>query len=341
MKSHVTIIGWLILVMLMITVLVGVYGVGDEPSKDLSITIPHLEGATLGSYVDDLRDDQWVFKTQEEGIWPRFSVKSEEAAGLSAAFWSLDVKIEVYRLDKPKNYIYMGEASLAIVTDGVPIKTDLDVPLGVPLPAAPKPTLYYAVITFTHWTRAVVEQISGSFNIYVFVDLLEEICGLTIGFWKTNAEKDLDLNKGRAQVNQTDYIDLLECVNDTYGSLINDWGDWRMGGAIDSEDLEWGLHWLSYGAYNPDTGEWTKPEAKNATVKARAQLLALLLTACYKGSDYTDAWLMVEGYEGLGWQKVSDWISYIIFQYNAADYKAVYDIANYLNEHCALLPVDP
>lgn len=162
----------------------------------------------------------------------------------------------------------------------------------------------------------------------IFVDKVEEVCGLTIGFWKTNAAKDLELKRGKAQVGYNDYLELLACVNG-YGGEIGDWTSWNITGTRDG--LEWALHWLSYGAYKPGEG-WTNPEASDPQVKARAQLLALLLTACYKGSVYTSADLSVPGYNGL--KTISDWIEYIIAHYNNDHYKIVYEIANYLNENC-------
>ena len=183
----------------------------------------------------------------------------------------------------------------------------------------------------------------------IFVDKMEcrLVCGLTIGFWKTNAAKDLELNNGHAQVDKGEYLMLLDCVNNTYGSDIDDWAEWGIGNhstAMTDDDLEYALHWLSYGAYQPKegagTGAWTKPSASDPKVKARAQLLALLLTACYKGSTYTDAWITMPG--SVTWKAVSDWISEIICKYNM-NYLLVYAMANYLNEHCAfaLVVVDP
>ncbi len=177
--------------------------------------------------------------------------------------------------------------------------------------------------------------IASSF-IGVFTDapkVEENLCGLTIGFWKTNAAKDLGLKHGKPQVKMDEYEDLLECVNTTYGSGIDDWSEWNITSLADDEDLEWALHWLSYGAYDPDTDEFTNPEASNPQVKARGQLLALLLTACYK-EDYIGAIISVPGYD-YGMKTISEWISQIISEYNEGHFNVVHEIANYLNEHCA------
>ena len=173
----------------------------------------------------------------------------------------------------------------------------------------------------------------------IFVDKLEYVCGLTIGFWKTNAAKDLGLIKGTPQVLKDPYLGLLGCVVDGYSGDISDWGEWGISKPIDNVDLKWALHWLSYGAYDPTTNGFTLPEASNSTVKARAQLLALLLTACYKGSSYTNGLITIPGYDGP--HPISYWIDLIIGYYNSGDYETVYYLANYLNEHCALSPVDP
>ena len=168
----------------------------------------------------------------------------------------------------------------------------------------------------------------------IFVDKVEPVCGHTIGFWKTNAAKDLKLNKGKAQVNKADYLALLDCVDSTYSSEIGDWAEWNISSPSDVTDLKWALHWLSYGAYQPGTNSWDNPDASNPLTKARAQLLSLLLTACYKGTNYTDAWISVPGYNV--WSTVSEWIEEIFYHYNMGHYKIVYKLANYLNENCAL-----
>lgn len=174
----------------------------------------------------------------------------------------------------------------------------------------------------------------------IFVDKLEQVCGLTIGFWKTNAAKDLRLNKGKAQVDAAEYMSLLPCVYRALSGSITDSNDWNISPPWSREDLRWALHWLSYGAYELDgTWGWTTPEASDPQVKARAQLLALLLTTCYKGPAYTGALIAVPGYDGL--MTVADWIHRVIRYYNAGLYDDAYEIANYLNEHCALSPVDP
>ena len=174
----------------------------------------------------------------------------------------------------------------------------------------------------------------------IFVDKIKTcVCGLTIGFWKTNAAKDLGLITGRPQVPKDPYLSLLGCVGSKYGVSIDDWSAWKI--TANTAGLKWALHWLSYGAYVPSVG-WTNGDASNPIVKARAQLLALMLTACYKGANYLDAWIYVPGVPGHAQpMTISDWISYIIGQYNADHYKDVYYIANYLNNHCAMLPIDP
>jgi len=160
------------------------------------------------------------------------------------------------------------------------------------------------------------------------------VCGHTIGFWKTNAAKDLQLIRGEAQVDRTAYLGNLSCVDTTYGLEILDWVEWGISSPAGDTELEWALHWLTYGAYDPGIG-WTTPEASDPQVKARAQLLALLLTACYKGLDYTDAWIWVPQYGG--WATISQCMDDVINHYNLGHYGFAYYIGSYLNEHCALL----
>ena len=165
-------------------------------------------------------------------------------------------------------------------------------------------------------------------------DACTVVCGQTIGFWGANAAKDLDLIRGKAQVDKPTYLSVLDCVDTSYGPDIVDWVEWHISSPAGDMELEWALHWLRYGAYEPGTG-WTKPNASDPQVKARGQLLALLLTACHKGSDYTDAWARVPKYGG--WMTVSQWIDDTINHYNLGHYDIAYDVANHLNEHCALL----
>ena len=179
----------------------------------------------------------------------------------------------------------------------------------------------------------------------IFVDKLDcaQFCGLTIGFWKTNAAKDLKLRRGHAQVDKDTYLEVLDCVNDTFGNLIGDWSDWGIGNhgtTMTEDDLEYALHWLSYGAYRPEDGDclgcWKKPLARDIQVKARAQLLALLLTVCYKHSSmYGYALIQIDD----DWFKISE----LIDKYNDGDYSWVYSTANYINENCGWLfgVVDP
>jgi len=173
----------------------------------------------------------------------------------------------------------------------------------------------------------------------IFVDRVETVCGKTIGFWKTNAAKILDILNGKPQITRTRYLRLLNCVVDRYAPRINDWynnavrlGDWRIEAPYNNYDINWAYIWLSYGKTQPAL------KANDAKVKARAQLLALMLTACHKGSDYTDAWFSVPGYGGP--MPISDWIRQVIRRYNAGQYKAVYKIAVYLNQNCGLLPLN-
>ncbi len=187
----------------------------------------------------------------------------------------------------------------------------------------------------------IIIVIASSF-LSVFTDapkVGEELCGISKGFWKTNAEKDLSditRKKGNAQVDKKTYLGILDCVNsEDYAGDIDDWLEWKIGSPAVDADLEWALHWLSYGEWDPIEDDWTKPKAKNPQVKARGQLLALLLTACYRGTEYTDASISVPGYNNGEWQTVLNWISDIIGYYNEGDYDGAHYIANYLNEHCA------
>ncbi len=254
------------------------------------------------------------------------------------SIYAYDYEREINGKDwRPSQTVYITDAAGKILASGKMSGTEFDEGI----------YLHFLVCGPTKIIVHVVKD-EASINVTVsgiFVDKVKLVCGLTIGFWKTNAAKDLELIKGRAQVDKDEYLALLNCVNDTYGGLINDWEEWGIGNhstTITDDDLEYALHWLSYGAYQPKegsgTGTWTRPNARDPKVKARAQLLALLLTACYKGSNYKDAWATMPGSDT--WQKISDWILQIIYEYNN-NYLLVYEMASYLNENYALLPVDP
>jgi len=185
----------------------------------------------------------------------------------------------------------------------------------------------------------------------IFVDCLkqtQELCGHTIGFWKTNASKDLGLQrKAYAQVTYLEYLSLLSCVNTNYGPQIGDWSEWGIGGTIDRADLEWALHWLSYGAWNPVTHKWVIPDANDMQTKARGQLLSLLLTKCWynaQGLPYADAKITIPCHADLGALTISQWINILFWLYNDGIpdvswdlvYQHVELIADYINNHCAI-----
>jgi hypothetical protein len=160
-----------------------------------------------------------------------------------------------------------------------------------------------------------------------------ETCGLTIGFWKTNAAKDLSLIRGHAQVRLNDYYALLGCVVDSFSGSFTDWSQWNITKPIGSTDLKWALHWLSYGAYKPGTG-WNNPESSDPKVKARGQLISLMLTSCYKGDSYTNALIKIDD----SVKTVAEWTADAIEFYNDGDYAKAHMIAVTLNETCARNP---
>lgn len=102
-------------------------------------------------------------------------------------------------------------------------------------------------------------------------------------------------------------------------------------------DIAWALRWLSHAGYMPGTG-WENPDASDPQVKARAQFLSLMLTACYRGPDYLEATISVPGYDG--WLSVAEWITMTTQLYNDGEFGKAHKIAVFLNENCAVIPVD-
>ena len=210
----------------------------------------------------------------------------------------------------------------------------INIPAGV---SSIKVQLLSEDVNNTGLLPASLVWICGALSVPEEIVCQEEICGHTIGFWKTNAAKILRLNKGRAKIKANSYLRLLSCVEDEYGVSIDDWAEWMIGKPMNRGDIAWALHWLSHAAYVPGSG-WENPQASDPQVKARAQFLSLMLTACYRGSDYTDATISVPGHDG--WLSVAEWITMVTELYNAGEFMDAHSIAVHLNENCAVIPVE-
>jgi hypothetical protein len=140
--------------------------------------------------------------------------------------------------------------------------------------------------------------------------------GLSHGFWKTNIGKNLDQN-GEPQVPGEDIVVYLGSIDTAYG---DDYG------FLDDLTME--------GAY----GILSIPDASNMQQKAEAQILALLLTAEYKGDAYKSAEVYLpdigqgSAYSG----DMSGAIDYILSLYDGGHFEAAKNLADALNN----IPVD-
>jgi hypothetical protein len=141
--------------------------------------------------------------------------------------------------------------------------------------------------------------------------------GLTHGFWKTNIGKNLGYQPGEPQVPGDDIAVYLGSISDAYG------GDYGFLDTLNMED--------AYSILNI-------PDASDMEQKAEAQILALLLTAEYKGATYKNADVYLpdigQGSDYSG--DMSEAIEYILNLYGSGQFKAAKNLADALNN----IPVD-
>ena len=154
-----------------------------------------------------------------------------------------------------------------------------------------------------------VTKITGANSVLsgIFLDRLGTCSdGRTIGFWKTNVAKNLGYNKGKAQVSGSNIENFLSVIGNQYGTDFTFLNGLDLVGAYDV------LRIL---------------DASIMKDKAEAQILALLLTAEYKGDDYKYAYVTLPEYSG----GMLGAIDYILELYENGDYEAAKDLADTIN----------
>ncbi|RJX16067.1 hypothetical protein CW703_02530 [Candidatus Bathyarchaeota archaeon] len=143
-------------------------------------------------------------------------------------------------------------------------------------------------------------------------------CGKTIGFWKMNIWKALHgWNRG-CQVSKDDIIKALDKITELYG-----------------KDSRWGFDWLTFEGSDKDKLQkaydtlrfWKK--AWNMRAKAKAQILALLLTDTHYQKHFST--VKIWWYKGGQVRTITGWITEILNHYSQGHYTIAKNLADYLN----------
>jgi hypothetical protein len=144
-------------------------------------------------------------------------------------------------------------------------------------------------------------------------------CGKTIGFWKNNVRKALDEWERGIQVPREAILRALDTITGTYG-IGSVWNfDWLNFTGSDDEKLSQALDILQFDGWDMQA-------------KARAQILALLLTDTHYGKHLHLVW--VWWYEGGETKTITGWITTILYEYDAGNYCMAKKLADYLNNYC-------
>jgi len=218
---------------------------------------------------------------------------------------------DMERWQRPNQTIYITDESGEILASAVMEGTEFDEGIYLQFLVCGPTTVIVQVMKGSESVNAVL---SG-----IFVDKLPCVkwCGKTIGFWKTNIGKQIRKIRGRGwQVDIEVIREALNKIHDRYGWSWIPYGD-------DQDIKAWRL--LSY--RDPITG---KRMAWNATIKAQAQALALLLTAEIFGGIFDPEMIEIDGY---GSDRILGWINQIVAEFNKAspDYVFIYNVADFLN----------
>lgn len=167
--------------------------------------------------------------------------------------------------------------------------------------------------------KVIADQ--GNVNSFVdgiFLNCLDCYCGKTIGFWKTNILKALHGWKRGIQVSKEDIIKALDTITNLYGEG-SIWGfDWLTFKGSDDRKLRQALNVL-----------WYEDDGRNMEVKAKAQILALLLTDTHYKQHFDV--IQIDWYEGGQTRTIIGWITTILYEYNFGNYEVAKDLADYLN----------
>ena len=164
--------------------------------------------------------------------------------------------------------------------------------------------------------KAIADQ--GNLNSFIngiFMNCMG-YCGKTPGFWKNNIRKALEGRQNGIQVTKGSIINALDAITTSYGT-----------GTI------WNYDWLTFQGSDNDklTQAWNILEygGNDMELKARRQILALLLTATHYGGQLE--MLFIGWYDGGLAKTLVGWITTILNEYNAANYEVAKDLADYLN----------
>jgi len=158
------------------------------------------------------------------------------------------------------------------------------------------------------------------------VDFLNTQCGpegKTIGFWKTNVDKNLGYIKGKAQISATSLSTYLGAIYDKYYvGLGYEFDFLNFGGLTQTQRLQKASQIL-----NVDDNSIMQQ-------KAEAQILALLLTEQWKGACYSDAFVYVPACitgstPFIG--NMSGVIQEILDLYGCGEYTVAKNMADFLN----------
>lgn len=169
----------------------------------------------------------------------------------------------------------------------------------------------------------------NSFIDGIFLNCVKYYCGKTIGFWKNNIRKAIyRWWKRGIQVSREGILEALAYITDNYG-YKSEWGfEWLTFNGTDDENLKEAYRILSSRSWWRFGRGWNW-RASSMKDKAKAQILALLLTATHYDEYSAIAW--IDWYEGGTGKIISDWITTILNEYNNGNYEIAKDLADYLN----------
>jgi len=154
----------------------------------------------------------------------------------------------------------------------------------------------------------------NSFIDGIFLNCLKFWCGKTIGFWKNNIRKALMCRTRGTQVSRQDILDALAEISENYGkgSMWN--FEWLTFDGSELFNLMKAYNTLASRSWFERRWNW---KANDMEYKARAQILALLLTISH----------FYNGDPGI----LTESVNTILNSYISGDYEAAKNLADFLN----------
>jgi len=181
-------------------------------------------------------------------------------------------------------------------------------------------------INITSTEQVVVGDVSG---FELSVDFGNVLCGPpghTIGFWANNMVKNANHWTNGIQVSYEDIQKFIWNIDQMYDGVeglewldLTDAADWS---GVDEDDMM-----NAYGILSPSMFD-----ASDMELKARAQILSLLLTAQLYDPDYSESMVYLPDVGDGAWiGTMEDAIAHILQLYIDGNYAAAQELADYLN----------